>query len=265
MDVGADLRTAREQRGMSVADLAERTKISPRILRALETGDAAALPAPVFVRGFVRAYAREVGLDPDHIVNGYMADAAPPDAPVATEPSVAGPRDRATAPASNAVYLSEGNGPAGISAALGLAALALAIVAYLGLNGTTSPPAAAPAEPPSQAVSAAGGASAGAAEVTPVATTGATTVATSDAITLAIHPTGLCWVEVRVNGEARVYRLMEGGDRETITADGEVLLRVGDPTQFAYSINGRPGRPLGITSQPVTVRIDAATAQQLAG
>lgn len=67
-EVGAKLRGARTLRGMSIEDVAQVTKIPRATLIALETDDHGALPAPVFVRGFVRAYAIAVGLDPGPVV-----------------------------------------------------------------------------------------------------------------------------------------------------------------------------------------------------
>ena len=61
-DVGRRLRDAREARGMSVAEIASVTKIPVRMLDRLEQGRLGELPGPVFVRGFVLAYARAVGL-----------------------------------------------------------------------------------------------------------------------------------------------------------------------------------------------------------
>src|SRR5262249_42625280 len=57
------LRAGRAHRGMSLDDVAKVTKIQPRILERLETGKLDGLPAEVFVRGFVRSFARCVGLD----------------------------------------------------------------------------------------------------------------------------------------------------------------------------------------------------------
>ena len=58
------LRQGRAQRAMSLDDVAKVTKIQPRILESLEAGRFDSLPADVFVRGFVRSFARCVGLDP---------------------------------------------------------------------------------------------------------------------------------------------------------------------------------------------------------
>ncbi len=60
---GAQLAAARESRGMSVADVAHQLKLSTWQVEALESGDYRRLPGAVFVRGFIRNYARLVKLD----------------------------------------------------------------------------------------------------------------------------------------------------------------------------------------------------------
>ena len=67
------LRAGRTHRGMSLEDVAKVTKIQPRILERLESGRPDGLPADVFVRGFVRSYARCVGLDEDEALRRYAA------------------------------------------------------------------------------------------------------------------------------------------------------------------------------------------------
>src|SRR5258706_3984298 len=70
---GEELRRNRELREVSLESIAAATKISVRYLTALEKGDYSRLPAPVFTRGFIRAYASFLGLDPDEMVNGYLS------------------------------------------------------------------------------------------------------------------------------------------------------------------------------------------------
>ncbi|MCU0294216.1 MAG: helix-turn-helix domain-containing protein [Thermoanaerobaculaceae bacterium] len=60
------LRQTREAWGLSLEAVAKRTRIQTRSLAAIEAEDFPALPARVFVRGFVIAYARELRLDPEH-------------------------------------------------------------------------------------------------------------------------------------------------------------------------------------------------------
>ena len=74
---GEDLRRERLIRDVSLEEISAATKISVRLLTALEKSDVGKLPAPVFTRGFIRAYSKHLGLDPDEMVNAYLADVAP--------------------------------------------------------------------------------------------------------------------------------------------------------------------------------------------
>jgi flagellar biosynthesis protein FlhG len=77
-DEGADfdgprLRRARLQRGIELDQIANVTKVSPAFLRGIEEEAYDELPAPVYVRGFLVAYARAIGLDSTHVAASYMA------------------------------------------------------------------------------------------------------------------------------------------------------------------------------------------------
>lgn len=71
--LAAWLRRGRTQRKLSLEDVAKVTKIQPRILDKLERGELEGLPADVFVRGFVRSFAKCVGLDEGEAVIRYGA------------------------------------------------------------------------------------------------------------------------------------------------------------------------------------------------
>ena len=71
-DFGAKLREAREHRGLSLRVIADATKISVRALEALEENDISRLPGGIFSRSFVRAYAVEVGLDPEQTIAEFI-------------------------------------------------------------------------------------------------------------------------------------------------------------------------------------------------
>ena len=64
---GARLRQAREQAGLTLHDVAQQTKIQRWILTAIEEGDLSRVPGGIFVRGYVTAYARAVGLDDERL------------------------------------------------------------------------------------------------------------------------------------------------------------------------------------------------------
>ena len=82
---GEELRRERLIREVSLEEISGATKISVRLLTALEKSDIAKLPAPVFTRGFIRSYSRHLGLDPDEMVNAYLADLAPEKSREATQ------------------------------------------------------------------------------------------------------------------------------------------------------------------------------------
>src|SRR5258706_6734364 len=69
---GEKLRKQREQRGLALDAISNTTKISPSMLRALEAEHLDQLPGGVFNKGFVRAYARQVGLDEEEAITDYL-------------------------------------------------------------------------------------------------------------------------------------------------------------------------------------------------
>jgi cytoskeleton protein RodZ len=69
--VGAYLRGLREQQGLSVDELSRATRVLHHYLEALESDNMASLPAPVFTKGFIRAYCQAIGADPEEALKLY--------------------------------------------------------------------------------------------------------------------------------------------------------------------------------------------------
>jgi flagellar biosynthesis protein FlhG len=69
---GDSLRKAREERGVSLHEIAAATKIGVRFLEYIEADRHGELPAPVYIRGFVQEYARQLGLDPRRTAESYL-------------------------------------------------------------------------------------------------------------------------------------------------------------------------------------------------
>ena len=69
---GDKLRREREMRGVTLDEIAEATKIGTRSLRALEEERFDQLPGGIFNKGFVRSYARFLGLDEEQAVSDYI-------------------------------------------------------------------------------------------------------------------------------------------------------------------------------------------------
>src|SRR6185369_16653339 len=72
---GEHLRREREMRGIGLEEIATATKISARNLRALEEEKFNQLPGGIFNKGFVRAYAKFLGVDEEQAVADYMSAA----------------------------------------------------------------------------------------------------------------------------------------------------------------------------------------------
>ena len=73
--VGAYLRGLREQQGLSVDELSRATRVLHHYLEALESDNMASLPAPVFTKGFIRAYCQAIGADPEEALTLYERSA----------------------------------------------------------------------------------------------------------------------------------------------------------------------------------------------
>jgi cytoskeletal protein RodZ len=82
-DIGGRLRRARLQRGLSLHDVAGRTKLSMSVLRAIERNDFDSLPGGIYRKAYLRSLAGEVGLDPKKIAADYDKEFEPVTAPAA--------------------------------------------------------------------------------------------------------------------------------------------------------------------------------------
>lgn len=69
--IGEFLRAEREKRNITVEQLASATKIGVKLLHSLEADDFGSLPARPFVRGFVMAYAKYIGLNPQEVITRF--------------------------------------------------------------------------------------------------------------------------------------------------------------------------------------------------
>jgi cytoskeleton protein RodZ len=80
ISIGAELARAREERGLSVSDVAQQLKFAPRQLEALEQDRFEQLPGGTFVRGMVRSYARLLKIEPEPLLERISGRFAAPDA-----------------------------------------------------------------------------------------------------------------------------------------------------------------------------------------
>jgi cytoskeleton protein RodZ len=90
--VGATLKQHRDARKLSIQDVAAKLRLDPRVIESLESDNFAALPAALYVRGYLRGYAKLLSLDPEALIAGY--DGGLPDEPPQIVPELKHPAQR---------------------------------------------------------------------------------------------------------------------------------------------------------------------------
>ncbi|EMP56666.1 hypothetical protein MSNKSG1_05006 [Marinobacter santoriniensis NKSG1] len=75
--VGQQLKRAREKLGLSVAQVADAQHLRPAVIQAIESGDHSRIDSELFLKGYVRAYANQVGLDPDALIESLDRELEP--------------------------------------------------------------------------------------------------------------------------------------------------------------------------------------------
>jgi cytoskeletal protein RodZ len=71
--LGEKLRQAREERGISISEVAEQTRISALYIQSIENDDYRTLPGGIFNKGFVKSFAKYVGVDEQEALQDYGA------------------------------------------------------------------------------------------------------------------------------------------------------------------------------------------------
>jgi cytoskeleton protein RodZ len=225
-------------------------------LEALERSDFSRLPGGIFTRAFIRAYAQEVGLDPDRTIQDFIAE-LPPDVATATVRSAA---------------LEDGekleSDRKAVATALRLVLISLPIVVLVVYYGSHRAPL---SEPPSSETGSGSQPATGepqpASPVEPVPTAPEPAAAPpvtpqTSGISMELAPTGACWVSVTADGRQVFAGLMNSGDKQVVTAEKQVAINVGDAGAFAYTLNGRQGKPLGAAGRNVRARITLANVAE---
>ena len=221
-------------------------------LEALERSDLSRLPGGIFTRSFIRAYAQEVGLDPERTIQDFIAE-LPPDAATATaHPAVIEDSEKL-----------ESDRKA-VATALRLALVSLPIIGLVIYYGTHRTPAArnVTAAPCRIVTQPATGHARRSAADRPARTTWCGDVPSaasrSQDCQWRFRPAAQCWVSVNADGEHVFSGLMNAGDKRVVNAKEQIVLNVGDAGAFAYTLNGRAGKALGAPGEVVSTRITLA-------
>ena len=233
-DIGSSLREARLRQNLDFPELEERTKIRPKYLRALEDERFDILPAPTYVRGFLRSYAESLGLDGQPFVDEYNSrfTVGEDDAPLRARRVPAQRRDRGPRESRMAA--------AALVAITIATALVIAAWRFGGPENEKVP---------------------GLATQGPATTQTTTANGTSRLAVRAID--GSSWMEVRLTsraGKLLYSGTLEQGQRKAF--EGRSLqLALAEPDNVAVRVNGnRVDLPAGTTFVVTAQRITRATS-----
>ncbi len=225
---GESLRRERELRGVSLQEISASTKIGARALQAIEEDRFDKLPPGLFVRGFVREYARFLGLDEQKILTElsfHQAQAAQSEAPL-----FEGGHAPSADPPSSATHF--------VNIAL-VAGCLSAVIALIFLPGWSRPSATSGSSLASSPAPGEGATPAAAA--IPVSSPSVL----PQPLQLTLTATEDCWIGLDVGGDRVENRILKKGESFSISARQNASLAVGNAGGLLVAIDSGPPRPLG--------------------
>jgi len=234
--IGQQLTAAREARGMTADDVAKRLRIRAMFVDALEREDWPAVGEPVYARGFLKNYAKLVGLDAEAAAaaldSAYFDFAPRPDVPLPDREEFAAAHRPAQHVGANWFVVATG-----VVAAVMLIAV---IWNFFGLShGGSEPEIAAPISP----------APATAAPSVIQGTASAAAPEQTSGVDLRLQATQACWLSVTVDGKRVVYDTLPKGAVREFHAAREINLRAGNAGGIVATIDGKPLGTLGQVGQ----------------
>jgi len=239
--LGERFRAAREARGLTLSDVSEQLRIRAVYLAAIEEENWQAIGAAVYARGFLRTYARFLGLDPEESVAAFNASSgaaapastAPAAAPAEPPPAIASPHQ-------------------GLSPVIWIAsAIAIALVAYVVYNAMTlSRPSSGSEAATAVALSASplpsNSPGPAATDIAAAGSSAPPSASPSPAgpNTLELRFTSASWLRVSVDGGASIEGTFPAGTVKTFHGK-TVALRVGNAAGVEAFVDGRSVGVLG--------------------
>jgi cytoskeletal protein RodZ len=247
---GERLKREREKKSMTLDEVSSVTKISTRSLRALEEEKFDQLPGGIFNKGFVRAYARQLGIDEEQAIADYL------DAAGETELAVASAALPAPPPEPEYRSRDASQIPWGtMTIVLLMAALAVAGWGYYSHRKSGEAPAVVSETPKPQSPGATPVANT---ETKPPETPPTQETAAASGFDLALHGRQEVWLLIAQDDQAPTEMTLKEGQTTTVHAASKVVLRVGNAAGLAVSFNGQPITHVGGQDQVKTLTFTAA-------
>lgn len=230
--LGEELRTKRESQGITLAQISEATRIGTRFLKAIESDNFSVLPGGIFTRSFIRAYARQVGVEEEQAIELYHQAVAAQseeslEVPVEEPPK----KERAPIPWRKVAVI------------VVLPLLAVGIILAL-IRILNSP---AKATAPIQPTITEDKASLDSSQTpkrqidTPARVSAASADASSDELELSVEATdGDCWLRYQVDDEGATSMILRAGESKDLPrARTKITLIIGNKKNLRIRINNR--------------------------
>jgi len=226
--LGERFRAAREARGIALSKAAEEIRIRSLYLAAIEDENWSTIGAPVYIRGFLRTYARFLGLDPEEAVAAFNRTQPAQAAPAAAEPRLG---ERAAA-------------PAWLSAALLWTAgtVAVLLIAFVVFTELTLPRRTALQTAPAETSSAA--TATRQTPPPPVRPSPAVVAGVDGTSSLALVLSGPSWLRVTVDGNVSMEGTFPAGTSKTFHGKS-ALVRIGNAGAVEIYVDGKDLGKLG--------------------
>ncbi|MBC7335183.1 MAG: helix-turn-helix domain-containing protein [Clostridia bacterium] len=231
-EIGELLRRTREQKGISLEEAEKATKIRRRYLEAMEKGNFACPPERVYARGFLRSYARFLGLDASLLLEQFK------DGPEARKGETPANSSRPVAPAKTKAVSARRWRLRRLLAALVVVAL-LGVIVPVWLVPVWSPPAGSGGVVDAPATTGQG---------PPQAPGPAAPAATTPRQGLSLEilaAQGPCWLAVTADGQAVYEALLPQGKEVSFTARESIRVKFGDAGAVRVKLNGQDLGPVG--------------------
>ena len=246
--IGTRLRVAREQSGLSLRQIADATKLTVRALDGLERERIAHLPGGIYRRAIVRAYAKEVGLDPEVMLRLFL-DQYPDDLPAPPALPAKSAYNYDTLPPAD----ERKRKPRVLQMVLSVFGALVPISAgvfyfSIGVGGADAPRHVADVTP-------ARAADVWQPEIVPARDVRDVLPAHGRPVAVMITVTSRCDLQVIADGRQVLARKVKAGELLQLDLGSEVVLSGDDAGAVHFSINGRAGRRLGAAGSPLNVRI----------
>ena len=246
MQIGAYLRQVREDNELSLEEVAARTLIQPRLLKAIESGEMHQLPEPIYIQGFIKRYADSLGLDGADCADAFPTDRMMrvPQQSTWTDSPTAQLRPLHLYVAYIALIMAS---VSLLSYIVGRSSPATSVLSGRS-NGNLTHPAQNPAP---DAVSGSTPIAANN-KANSTATLGLSTIANSPTPTAPSKPiqvqmklTAQSWIEVEVDGSVKLAEVMQEGAERSWTADKELRVRSGNAGGVILAYNGGTSEKMG--------------------